>query len=114
MSKSLYEACKGLAYPLLSIKVACDHTKAKSLGYADGWEMLMDKHDDTEMAVFCVSLPQYLSPKQCNALLDGLAREYTEFANWSDFATACADYPSWQPSRETVAQHKERKNVTTY
>jgi len=107
MSATMYNACKGLAYPLLATLCSCDHPKAQSKGYKDGWQMLLDKHDDNEMTLFCMSLGNTLSPAQSKLLLDGLAREYTDFATWDKFADACADYPSWKPSRETLEQHKQ-------
>lgn len=109
MVHSAYEACKGLAYPTLSALASCDHSTAQVHGYKDGWQMLLDKHDGDEMVVFCMALPHSLSPKQCNVLLDALAKEYTEFDNWGDFATACAEHPNWKPSRERLAQYTARK-----
>lgn len=93
---------KGLAYSVLSTLASCDHGKAKSKGYKDGWAMLLDKHDDNEMAVFCTSLPQVLSEDQAKVLLDGLAREYTPLPNWLDFVDACVKHPDWKPSQGPV------------
>lgn len=104
MTNSTYTACKGMAYSLLASIASCDHQNAKAKGYSDGWKMLLDKHDDTEMAAFCTGLPEVLSQAQATVLLDGLAKEYTEFSNWPDFVTACVDHPDWIPSHGTVAQ----------
>jgi hypothetical protein len=94
---------KGLAYSVLASIASCDHPKAKSKGYADGWEMLLDLHDKNEMAVFCVGLQSVMSETQAKILLDGLAIEYTQFSNWLDFAEACADNPDWVPSKGPIA-----------
>jgi hypothetical protein len=111
MSTSIYEVCKALAYPVLATLCACDHQKAKSLGYKDGWQMLLDKHDDDEMAVFCTSLPTVMSPAQSQLLLNALAQEYTEFTKWEDFAAACAQHPAWKPSRETLVEYLNRREA---
>ena len=103
-----YHACKGLAYPTLATIASCDHIKAKARGYSDGWKMLLDKHDGNEMALFCINLPNALSEAQRQVLLDGLAREYTEFSSWLEFADACGTHLGWVPSRETVAQFVAR------
>jgi hypothetical protein len=113
MTHPTYAACKGMAYQVLATIASCDHPKATSQGYVDGWQMLMDKHDDSEMALFCVSLGKYLSREQCNVLFDGLAKEYTEFSNWNEFVEACADYPNWKPSREKLAEYMARTVVKT-
>lgn len=96
----IYEGLKGQAYSDLSTLASCDHGKAKSKGYKDGWQMLLDKHDDNEMAIFCASLPQVLSEAQAKVLLDGLAVEYTRFPNWLCFANACVEHPNWKPSKD--------------
>ena len=95
----LYQSMKGLAYQTLAVIASCDHPKAKSKGYADGWKMLIDLHDENEMALFCLNLPKALSEPQSQILLDGLAQEYTQFATWPEFADACALHPDWIPSR---------------
>jgi hypothetical protein len=113
MNHPTYVACKGLAYQVLATIASCDHPKAQSKGYADGWAMLLDHHDDNEMALFCTSLDKTLSTAQCQVLLDGLAKEYTEFTTWPDFVSACCEHPDWKPSRGTVAEHVARMaNVT--
>lgn len=61
--------------------------------------MLLDKHDDNEMAFFCATLPKYLNGEQCKELLDGLAKEYTQFKNWLDYVNACIENPDWKPSQ---------------
>jgi hypothetical protein len=104
----LYPAMKGLAYPVLSTVASCDHLKATAKGYKDGWQMLLDMHDQNEMAMFCISLPKTMSLEQSTILLDGLAQEYTEFSNWPDFADACSDHCGWVPSKNTLAQHIEK------
>lgn len=109
MTSNAYNACKALAYPLLATTCGCDHQKAKAQGYSDGWHMLLDKHDDNEMALFCMSLPQVMSQAQSTLLLDGLAQQYTEFATWDKFADACSDHPDWKPSRESCAQYVARQ-----
>ena len=88
-----------MAYPVLATAAGCDHPKAKQRGYKDGWQMLLDKHDDNEMAFFCVGIGKFLSREQCKELCDGLAQEYTQFSNWLDYVKACCEYPSWKPSR---------------
>lgn len=95
----IYDGLKGQAYSVLATNASCDHSKAKSKGYKDGWQLLLDQHDDNEMALFCASLPQVLSEAQAKVLLDGLAREYTEFDNWLDYTNACVEYPNWKPSK---------------
>lgn len=100
-----YLACKAIAYPLLATIASCDHQKAVSKGYVNGWQMLLDKHDDNEMAFFCMNLNRTLTLEQSTILLDGLAQEFTEFSNWLDFTDACTKYPGWKPSRETVAEY---------
>lgn len=105
---SIYEGMKGQAYSILAIHASCDHQKAKAKGYSDGWQMLLDKHDDDEMAAFCLALPNVLSPSQAKVLLDGLAKEYTEFETWDAYAQACANYPEWRPSHETITQYRAR------
>ncbi|KWU19172.1 hypothetical protein AS149_13065 [Burkholderia cenocepacia] len=104
----MYDACKGLAYPVLSTIASCDHTKAVSKGYKDGWQMLLDHHDGNEMALFCTSLGGVMSVAQSTVLLDGLAKEYTEFEKWPDFVSACCEHPDWKPSRGNVAEHVAR------
>lgn len=94
-----YEACKGLAYPLLASAASCDHPKAKSKGYKDGWQLLMDRHDDSEMAIFCSNLPSVLSEAQRQVLLDGLAIEYAGCKDWLDFVDRSCENPGWKPSQ---------------
>lgn len=98
MTSKAYNVYKGLAYPVLATICSCDHPKAQAMGYLDGWQMLLDKHEDNEMALFCLSLGKVMTLAQSTQLLDGLAREYTEFSNWGDFATACSNFPNWKPS----------------
>lgn len=98
-STPLYEALKGQAYGLLSTVASCDHPKAMSNGYKDGWQMLLDLHDNTEMALFCGALPNIMSEAQSAVLLDGLAKEYTQFSTWLAFVDACVDHPEWKPSK---------------
>lgn len=93
---------------MLSQLAACDHAKAKAAGYKDGWQMLLDKHDGDELALFFRRTRAVLSEAQSHAFYDGLVNEYTEFDNWTDFVTACYDAPDWRPSRETFAQCKLR------
>lgn len=95
----LYEALKGQAYSVLSTAASCDHPKAAAHGYKDGWQMLLDKHDESEMALFCGALPGVLSEAQSRVLLDGLAAEYTQFKTWGEFVNAACDHPDWKPSR---------------
>lgn len=110
MNAPAYSVCKALAYPLLATVCSCDHTKAKAQGYRDGWQMLLDKHDDNEMVLFCTALPQVLSPAQCRVLFIGLAQQYTEFSSWDDFAAACSEHPDWKPSQGPLVQHlRERE-----
>lgn len=97
-----YEGIKGLSYHVLATIASCDHSKAKAHGYKDGWQMLLDKHDGNEMAVFCASLPEAISQAQATVLLDGLAREYTQFATWPEFVDACCEHPNWKPSKGPI------------
>lgn len=105
-----YDACKAAAYNTLAA-VGCDHPKAKSKGYADGWQMLMDKHNDNEMGMFCLMAPQAMSQVQFTCLADGLAREYAGMPDWMTFVEACTEYEDWRPSRESLKQYLERKDV---
>lgn len=102
MTTSLYASLKGHAYAILATAASCDHPKAVSKGYKDGWQMLLDRHDDNEMAMFCLGLPQVLSQAQATVLFDGLAREYTQFSNWLDFVDACVKHPEWKPSNGPI------------
>lgn len=99
MTTPLYAGLKGQAYPVLATIASCDHPKAASLGYSDGWQMLLDRHDGNEMATFCLALPKVLSEAQAKVLLDGLAQEYAQFSNWAAFADACSEHPDWLPSK---------------
>jgi hypothetical protein len=103
----LYEATKGLAYATLATIASCENSKAKVRGYRDGWEMLMDLHDKSEMALFCTHLPRALSETQSKILLDGLAQQYTQFNTWGDFVEACTEHPSWVPSRGPIEMKQE-------
>jgi hypothetical protein len=99
MTHPAYEGLKGLAYPVLASVASCDHNKAVSQGYANGWQMLLDLHDASEMAAFCTALPRVLSAAQSMVFLDGLAREFTQFETWDEFTDACVDHPEWKPSQ---------------
>lgn len=99
MSNSVYSAIKGVAYATLATIASCDHNKAKSHGYQDGWQMLLDKHDGQEMFVFCTSLPKVLSDEQSKVLLDGLAKEYGHSGDWLKFTRSCVEHPDWLPSK---------------
>jgi hypothetical protein len=104
MTPTLYSKLKGRAYPALAAVAGCDHQKAASNGYKDGWQMLLDHHDDNEMAMFCLGLPKMpLSEDEATVLLDGLAREYTQFADWRGFVDACVAHPDWKPSKGPIA-----------
>lgn len=102
MNTPLYASLKGHAYPILATAASCDHPKAVSKGYRDGWQMLVDHHDGNEMAMFCLGLPQVVSQAQATVLLDGLAQEYTPFSNWLDFVDACVKHPEWKPSKGSI------------
>jgi hypothetical protein len=112
MSGNLYEITKGKAYTVLAVLASCDHPKAKSKGYRDGWQMLIDCHDDNEMALFCLNLPSALQEGHAKALLDGLAREYTGLKDWPEFVEAATEYSSWKPSKESLEAHKARTKVS--
>jgi hypothetical protein len=98
-TSSIYAGLKGQAYGILSTIASCDHPKAAAQGYKDGWQMLLDKHDDSAMAVFCAALPKVLSEAQSRVLLDGLAAEYTQFKSWGEFVDAACNHPDWKPSK---------------
>lgn len=108
MSTPLYEALKGQAYATLATLASCDHGKAASKGYKDGWQMLLDKHEENEMTVFCTALPNVMSAPQAKLLLDGLAREYTQFSNWLAFVEVCTEQPNWKPSRGPLVDHQHK------
>jgi hypothetical protein len=108
MKGNLYEITKGKAYNVLSVIAGCDHNKAKTKGYQDGWQMLVDRHDDNEMALFCQNLPSALTGDHARILLDGIAREYTGLKDWPEFADGASGFPGWKPSKESLAEHKER------
>ena len=57
------------------------------------WRKLFEKHDDNEMALFCLGLEQHtnLSVPQRQILLDGLAAEYTEHGSWLEFVEAVCE-----------------------
>jgi hypothetical protein len=65
------------AYTTLDL-CGMSHPVAKRKGYQDGWEMLLDKHDDNEAAMFHVMLSQdeSLSVKQRQHLLDHISNKY--------------------------------------
>lgn len=105
---NLYDIMKGKAYNVLAVIASCDHTKAKAKGYDDGWAMLIDRHDDNEMALFCTNLHTALDGDQAKILLDGLAQQYAKQPDWPTFVNAATDYPEWKPSRETLDEHKAR------
>ncbi|WP_430407323.1 hypothetical protein [Hydrogenophaga sp.] len=100
MYSPLYTVLKGQAYDVLATIASCDHQKAAAKGYRDGWQMLMDLHDENEMAVFCAALPGHLSEAQSKILLDGLAREYTSCDGWMAYVDRCGKEPSWKPSTD--------------
>jgi hypothetical protein len=102
MSSPLYLSLKGQAYPILAAIASCDHPKATSQGYRDGWQLLIDRHDGPEMASFCLSLPTTLTPAQAKVLLDGLAQEYTQFSTWLEFVDAGVKNPGWKPSEGSL------------
>ena len=98
MNKRNRNRLRGIAYTVLSTVAGCDHQRAKQRGYKDGWQMLLDKHDDSEMFFFCATLPKFMNGDECQELLDDLAIEYTQFTNWLDYVDACVEHPSWKPS----------------
>jgi len=99
MKNSLCDILKGKVYPVLATLASCDHQLAKSKGYKNGWEMLIDKHDSNEMAMFCSGLHTVMTRDESTILLDCLAQEFTEFLNWGDFVDACCQHSSWKPSQ---------------
>ncbi len=99
MPHPAYEGLKGQAYGTLASVASCDHAKAQSMGYANGWQLLMDKHDGNEMALFCSALPKALSEAQCRTLLDGLAKEFAGCESWGQFVEASCEHPHWKPSQ---------------
>lgn len=94
-----YPFIKGVAYTVLAAVAKCDHLTATRLGYRNGWEMLFDRHDGPEMALFCTHIGQVLSPAQCQLLLDKLAQEFGHCKDWLHFVVVATEHPDWLPVR---------------
>lgn len=87
---------KAKAYSVLDI-CGFEHPKAVREGYKDGWDMLLDRHDDNGAGMFYMMIPEVLSEKQRMVLLDGIVKEHT-------------DYPGFLAYRDVVAPAPELRS----
>jgi len=80
---------KSMAFKILVIS-GFEHPKAKREGYKNGWDMLIDRHDDNAAAIFYMMIGSVLSPKQVKVLFDGIIQEYTEYPNFEAYLDVVA------------------------
>lgn len=81
------------------------HTRAKSEGYKDGWDMLLNRHDDRAAATFHVNVANSLSNEQVAVLYDSIAREYVGYPDYMAYARVVSKMstngvPPYQPGKE--------------
>jgi|GEM_PF-2169768 len=79
---NLYSNLKGKAYGLACITSSRDNRSAKQDGYADVYDLVMSDSNHKRQAFFLMMLPQQLSEKQRQILLDGMAKEYQSCDGW--------------------------------
>lgn len=94
-----FDFIKAKSYALLAAVAGCDHLTATQMGYRNGWEMLLDRHDGPEMASFCTALASTLSQAESQVLLDRLAQDYGHCRDWPHFVDVCCEHPGWLPVR---------------
>lgn len=88
---SLYDMTKAKTYASLAV-CGFDHNLAKSKGFKDGWDMLIQSHNDNGYAMF-MGLLMKDEPSQAKRriLLDGLATEYTQHKCYLDYVGAACE-----------------------
>lgn len=82
-----------------------NHAKAKREGYKDGWDMLLDRHDDNAAVLFHVNVASSLSQKQVVVLYDDIVKEYVGYPDFMAYARVVSKMstngvPPYQPEQE--------------
>lgn len=75
----LVNSLKAEAYSCLAL-YGFDHNLAKVKGYKDGWEMMLDRHEDA--GLFHRGLVEFLSRKQIVVLYDAIVKEYFGYPDY--------------------------------
>jgi hypothetical protein len=78
---------KSKAYATLDM-CGFGHDKAKREGFRDGWDMLLQLHDDSATAIFHINLRKELSQKQIVVLYDSIVEEYLSYPNFMSYILA--------------------------
>ena len=78
----MYSNLKGLAYPAACLASGRSNQEAATAGFSDVFDLIMSDSDHPRQGVFLMRLMAALSEKQRQILLDGLAAEYADCANW--------------------------------
>ena len=84
---SQYKTLKSNAYALVCACTGSNNHAAESAGYDDVYALLMSDTEHLRVKHFLMRLSDEagLSDSESNILLDGLAKEYRQCLNWSDF-----------------------------